>query len=640
MNLTPVKFFFSAAIFFMALFFHITTEVCRAASRPSADMISDVSNANSMRSPSGSSISAGSSSFQGSARPTSAMRGYEGGVPQTEPLYPQQRLPSAASSPQQYGSQGMQSVAPGMQPQQYGMQSAPLAAPPAWAQQYYPAPATTGLLPFGANLFIGNFSATYHSGLQPQYAIMPGDRIMVRIWGAFTYDDVLVVDQQGNIFIPEVGPVVVGGLRQSSLQSSVQAQVASVFTSNIGIYTNLMNTQPVAVFVTGNVLRPGRYAGGPADSILYYLDRAGGIIPERGSYRQVAIKRGKRTIAHADLYDFLVRGDLPEIRLQDGDVILVRDRGAGVAALGLIRQPARYEFFSKRLNGGQLMSMAQPMPGASHVSITGTRDGTAFNDYISIEQFTAFPLRDEDIIEFHADRPGKTIMAGATGAIIGASRFPVLKGTTLRQLLKYVAVDPNLADTGAIYIRRRSVAEQQKKTIADSLRRLEQSALTAKSSSVDEANIRVREAELIQDFVKRANLIQPDGVVVVAHNGTVNDLILEEGDIVYVPQKSDVVQVTGEVTIPKAVVYSKQMRLVDYVKSAGGFSERADKKNVLVVKPNGEVARASDAGIGPGDQIMVMPEYDAKAVQSTKDIMQVIYQLAVSAGVVLRFMLW
>lgn len=514
-------------------------------------------------------------------------------------------------------------------------QSVPQQAPPAWAQTTYPAPLVDGLQPFGASLFQGNFSNTYQEGLQAQYVISPGDRIMLRCWGSFTYDDVVVVDQQGNIFVPEVGPVSVGGLTNSQLQSAVQKQIGSVFTSNLQLYTNLMSSQPVAVFVTGHVVNPGRYAGGQQDSVLYYLDKAGGIAPESGSFRHVVVKRGKRTVADIDLYDFLNDGSLPRLQLQDGDVILVCDRGIGIAATGLVRQPAFYEFDKGRVSGASLVKMVWPLPSASHVSVSGTRDGREYHSYMSLAEFRSFSLRDEDIVEFHADTPGNTIMVGATGGILGNSRFPVAKGTTLKQLLQYIKVDVNIASIDAIYLRRQSVAEQQKKAIQDALIRLEQRSLTATSQSVDEANIRVKEAELIQDFVQRASKIEPDGVVVVSRKGQINDLILEEGDVVYVPQKSGVVQVAGEVTMPKAVVYNERLKLKDYISSAGGYTDRADTGHVLVLKPNGEVGPLASLGVGPGDQIMVLPAYDSKAVQSLKDIIQIVYQLAVSAGVVL-----
>lgn len=513
---------------------------------------------------------------------------------------------------------------------------APIAAPPAWAQTPYQPDMLKDLRPYGADLFLGNFAGTWQSGLQPNYLVQPGDRIMIRLWGAVSFDGVVVVDQQGNIFIPEVGPISVEGATNRSLQATVAEQINEVFTQNVEAYVDLLSTQPMAVFVTGNVIRPGHYAGGPDDSVLYFLDRAGGIAPDSGSYRSIQVKRGRKVIANIDLYDFLVNGNLPNVHLQNGDVILVGKRGANVAALGLIRQQARFEFGKGKSNlGKDLIAMAQPQPGASHVSVSGTRAASAFNTYMTIQEFANFRMQDEDIVEFHADLPGSTIMVGCEGAISGASRFSVRKGCTLKQLLYHVGVESSTASCEAIYLKRRSVAEQQKKAIMDALSNLEKTTLTARSQSIEEAQIRMEEARLVQDFVKRAAMVEPDGVVVVSHKGELKDLILEDGDIVYIPVRSDVVQVTGEVAIPKAVVFDSKMRLADYIQSAGGFSDRANKSTVLVMKPNGEIGKVQNLGIAGGDQLMVMPMYDSKTVQAIKDIVQIIYQLAVSAGVVL-----
>ena len=383
---------------------------------------------------------------------------------------------------------------------------------PAWALENYRPDMTQGLEPFGANLFRGNFASTYGSGMNDDYVILPGDRITVRVWGARSYDDVLFVDQQGNIFLPEVGPVRVAGLKQSALSGSVRAKLASVFPENVNIYVNLQSAQPVAVYVAGNVPNPGRYAGGPQDSVMSYLDRAGGILPEQGSYRNIKILRGRQVIGQVDLYSYMMRGELPHIRLKDGDTILVEPFGMSVAAYGLLRQPARYEFRGAA-SGKDLLNYALPMNGVSHVSVGGMRNGEPFNVYVTLHDFRSLQLADGDRVEFVADTRGRTIMVAASGAIHGASRFPVLKQTRLKTLLEYIAVEPELADIKSVYIRRRSVAAEQKVILADALRRLEQSALTATSASVDEAGIRVKEAELIQNFVQRASQLEPDGVL-------------------------------------------------------------------------------------------------------------------------------
>ena len=503
---------------------------------------------------------------------------------------------------------------------------------PAWAQDTYRPDMAMGLQPFGANLFRGNFASTYGNGMNDDYVILPGDRITVRVWGARSYDDVLFVDQQGNIFLPEVGPVRVAGLTQSALSGSVRAKLASVFPENVNIYVNLQSAQPVAVYVAGNVPNPGRYAGGPQDSVMSYLDRAGGILPEQGSYRNIKILRGRQVIGQVDLYNYMMRGELPHIRLKDGDTILVEPFGMSVAAYGLLRQPARYEFRGAA-SGKDLLNYALPMNGVSHVSVGGMRNGEPFNVYVTLHDFRSLQLADGDRVEFVADTRGRTIMVAASGAIHGASRFPVLKQTRLKTLLEYIAVEPELADIKSIYIRRRSVAAEQKVILTDALRRLEQSALTATSASVDEAGIRVKEAELIQNFVQRASKLEPDGVLVVSRGGRISDVLLEEGDEIIIPRKTDVVHVSGEVLIPTAVTWEKGLSLKGYLNGAGGLSDRADTDNILIVGLNGEVSHAKGQSIEPGDRILVMPKFDSKNLQLVKDVTQVLYQMAVAVKV-------
>lgn len=512
-------------------------------------------------------------------------------------------------------------------------------APPAWAQGAYRSSTSIALRPFASNLFEGRFASTFSDAANGDYVLAPGDRVVVRIWGARSYDDVLIVDQQGNLFIPEVGPVRVAGTKNSALLSTVRSAIARVYTDNVQAYVSLQSAQPVAVYVTGFVNHPGRYAGGSLDSILSFLDRAGGIDPERGSYRCIEIIRNKQVIADLDLYKFALAGDVTSLRLKEGDVILVKEKGISVSAYGLLREEAVYELTEslgskvKKPLGSRLIELASPLKNVSHVSVSGTRNKTPFNRYLSLDEFKTFALADGDIIEFVADMPGQTIMATVTGAITGASRYPIHKTVKLRDLLRRIEVEPELAATDSIYLRRKSVARDQKAVLQDSLRRLEQTALTATSSTPEEAQLRVDEARLIQDFVKRASQLEPDGVIVVSRGTEINDIWLEDGDEVVIPQKTNVVQITGEVVMPKAVAFEKGMSLDDYLAAAGGVSVRADEKHILVAKQNGEVGMADRLGISPGDRIMVLPKVDTKGMLLAKDLMQIIYQIAVATKV-------
>ena len=542
--------------------------------------------------------------------------------------------PSNMPSGMQMGPNGtVMTYSPAQQLQTTQLQQT-MTAPPAWAQTEFRTATSIRLQPFASNLFEGRFASTFSDTASNDYVLAPGDRIVIRVWGVRAYDDVLVVDQQGNIFIPEVGPVHVGGLTNSQLLSTVRGAISRVYTNNVQVYVNLQSAQPVAVYVTGFVNHPGRYAGGSVDSVLSFVDRAGGIDPARGSYRHIEIIRGGKSIAKLDLYLFALQGKVPQLRLKNGDVILVNEKGVSVSAYGLLREEAQYEFSKPAAaKGSGLIELASPLKNVSHVSVTGTRNKAPFNKYFTVEAFKDFKLADGDIVEFVADKPGETIMATVTGAITGASRYPVKKTVKLRDLLRQVEVEPELAATDAVYLRRKSVARDQKAVIQDSLHRLEKAALTATSATPEEANVRVEEAKLIQDFVKRASILEPDGVIVVSRGGQVNDIWLEDGDEIVIPQKSNVVQITGEVVMPKSIAFEEGMNLDDYLAAAGGVSDRGDEKHILVAKQNGEVGLAEHLGINAGDRILVLPKVDVKSMLLAKDLMTIVYQIAVATKV-------
>ena len=542
--------------------------------------------------------------------------------------------PSNMPSGMQVGPNGtVMTYSPAQQLQTTQLQQT-MTAPPAWAQTEFRTATSIRLQPFASNLFEGRFASTFSDTASNDYVLAPGDRIVIRVWGVRAYDDVLVVDQQGNIFIPEVGPVHVGGLTNSQLLSTVRGAISRVYTNNVQVYVNLQSAQPVAVYVTGFVNHPGRYAGGSVDSVLSFVDRAGGIDPARGSYRHIEIIRGGKSIAKLDLYLFALQGKVPQLRLKNGDVILVNEKGVSVSAYGLLREEAQYEFSKPAAaKGSGLIELASPLKNVSHVSVTGTRNKAPFNKYFTVEVFKDFKLADGDIVEFVADKPGETIMATVTGAITGASRYPVKKTVKLRDLLRQVEVEPELAATDAVYLRRKSVARDQKAVIQDSLHRLEKAALTATSATPEEATVRVEEAKLIQDFVKRASLLEPDGVIVVSRGGQVNDIWLEDGDEIVIPQKSNVVQITGEVVMPKSIAFEEGMTLDDYLAAAGGVSDRGDEKHILVAKQNGEVGLAEHLGVKAGDRILVLPKVDVKSMLLAKDLMTIVYQIAVATKV-------
>ncbi|RFA28025.1 capsid assembly protein [Alkalilimnicola ehrlichii] len=490
--------------------------------------------------------------------------------------------------------------------------------------------------PFGAHLFTGGFRGTRASGLNPSYRILPGDQVTLRAWGAAEIDRVLPVDAQGNIFVPNVGPIHVEGVSNSELDSRVRAAIREVFTDNVSVYTNLQGVQPVAVFVTGFVNKPGRYAGNPNDSLLYFLDQAGGIDKNSGSFRRIRVLRERETLEEVDLYDFLLAGDLARPQFEDGDTIVVERRGPVVTVSGDVAQAYRYELDGNARLGHELIQLVQLEAGVSHVLIRGVRDRGPVSAYLPLHEFESDVLRSGDEVIFAADQRTDSIVVHLEGSYYGPSHFAVPKDATLRELLDSIEIDPDLTDARSVSLRRRSVAERQRQSLEDSLRRLESVYLGAPASTPEEATMRAREAELIQDFVARASQIEPTGRMVVAHDGEISNIRLQDGDVITIPERSDSVLVSGEVRIPQAIVYRSNESARDYVERAGGFTERANRREILLVRQNGEVVAARrGVALRPGDEILVLPTAPTKNLHLAATLTQILFQIAVTTAVVL-----
>ena len=291
---------------------------------------------------------------------------------------------------------------------------------------------------FGANLFSGSFARQGATQFNPDYAIAVGDQIQVRLWGAFDFDAPLTVDPQGNIFIPHLGPVRVLGVRNQDLQQLVGSALARVFRSNVNSYASLAAAQPVRIFVGGNVQRPGLYSGTSMDSLLHYLDQAGGIDPDRGTFLAVQVKRGTAVRATVNLYDFLLRGVMPSIQLADGDVVFVPPRQHTVRALGLAENAKRFEFPIGERSVDDLAALAKPLPSATHVRVVRNTGALKNVEYYSLGDASRVPLLSGDEVEFTADKKPGTITVRVQGEHMSPQEYVLPYGSRLGDLMKHV----------------------------------------------------------------------------------------------------------------------------------------------------------------------------------------------------------
>jgi protein involved in polysaccharide export with SLBB domain len=497
---------------------------------------------------------------------------------------------------------------------------------------------------FGANLFTGAFARQGATRFNPDYAVAVGDMVQIRLWGAFDFDAVLTVDPKGNVFLPHAGPVQLLGVRNQDIQQLVEAAVGKVFRSNVSSYASLAAAQPVRVFVSGYVNRPGLYSGTSMDSLLHYLDQAGGIDPERGSFLKVQVKRGQQVRISVNLYDFLLNGTMPQIQLADGDVIFVAPRQNTVKVAGLTENAKRFEFAGDTRTVADLIKIAKPRAAATHVRVVRNTGNIKNTEYYPLIDAASVTLQNGDELDFTADKKPGTITVRVEGEHQSAQEYVLPYGTRMADLLQRIEYSER-SDKDSLQLFRLSVKERQKQMLQASLKSLEAAALTARSGTSDEARLRKDEAELLLQWVERAKKIEPSGQVVIAQADARDNLLLENGDIVRVPTKDGLVLVSGEVLFPNAIAFDKALDLDAYVRRAGGYTQNAETARVVVAHRDGSFAEANsdkgffstgktDVTIRAGDEILVLPKIDVKSRQIWKDLTQIIYQIAVSAKVV------
>ena len=487
---------------------------------------------------------------------------------------------------------------------------------------------------FGEQLFQPGVAQTYGVGFNENYAIAIGDRITLRMWGAFPYQDVQVVDPQGNMFLPNVGPVQVAGVRNSELNEVIRSAIRQIYRSNVNVYASLEASKPVRVFVTGFVRAPGQYPGVAADSVLGFIRRAGGVDSARGSYIDIRLLRNGEERASLNLYDFLLEGRMAPVQIQDGDTVVVSARRNAVRVTGDVFNSYGFEFQEPQISATELLALAQPRPGATHISVVHRVGTDQFSEYHPIDAIDEVYLQSGDELSVVTDRRVSTILVRVDGAIDSSNVLTLPYGAKIADALAEI-VPRTQANPEAIQLFRPSVAERQRQMLEVSLRVLERSALTSRSLTSEEAALRAREAENVLRFVDRARQVRPRGQVVLAGRESVMDTLLEDGDVLVIPERSTLVMVHGEVTSPAALTYDSDSTIEDYIELAGGIIQRDGDARILLRRQDGTFTESRRARPQPGDEILVVPTVGARSLEVTRGITQILFQIAVVAGVVL-----
>ncbi|MDR8524436.1 SLBB domain-containing protein [Shewanella fidelis] len=219
---------------------------------------------------------------------------------------------------------------------------------------------------FGYDLFQGEpttFAPVSDVPVPSEYLVGPGDNIKVQLYGKDNKEYDLVINREGVIQFPELGPISVAGLTFSEVRDTLSSRITQQM---IGIESNITmgELRSIRIFVAGDAYKPGSYTVSSLSTITQALFVAGGV-NEIGSLRNIQVKRKGKLVGSMDLYDLLLRGDASgDINLRSGDVVFIPSVGGLVSVTGEVRRPAIYELKQNETMAQVIEMAAGIKPGA------------------------------------------------------------------------------------------------------------------------------------------------------------------------------------------------------------------------------------------------------------------------------------
>jgi protein involved in polysaccharide export with SLBB domain len=281
----------------------------------------------------------------------------------------------------------------------------------------------------------------------PEYVVGPGDGLAIDLWGGISQRMVRVVDREGRISLPEVGPMLVSGKTLGDVQATVQ-QTLRMEYRDISADVSLSKLRTVRVYVVGEVSEPGAYDISSLSTPLNALVAAGGITAH-GSLRSLKHYRGKQLIEVVDAYELLLRGVVSDQkRLENGDSLLVPSAGAQVTIEGMVRRPAIYELQGKTTLEEALELAGGMLPAASlqHVEVerlVAHQSRTMFSLDLSEKdggeaaaaKLSNFEVQDGDKIHIFPIAPYNDKAIYLQGHVLRPGRYSYRDGMTVSELI-------------------------------------------------------------------------------------------------------------------------------------------------------------------------------------------------------------
>jgi len=441
------------------------------------------------------------------------------------------------------------------------------------------------------------------------YIVGPGDVFLITFYGGTQEPIYATILPEGIVAIPSVGKIKLGQITLSKAKERILEQLRLRYRDReIGV--SLHNLRLFKVSVAGAVGKPGMIIVSASDRVSEAIKLAGGL-QEKASRRNIKLAESEGDTSIADLDYFRASGDLDsDPYLHEGQVIfvpIVSDSFDKIEVYGAVNAPDTFEYrpgdrISDLLTLGFGLSPDADLKNGELLRFD-PETGELISIPVDCAQVLANPKSPVDLLLLRDDRLFIRAMAGyheketvkITGEVKFPGDYPIQDGCrTLSELVTKAGglrKDASLSEA-EMYVRRQrrgvSTFDQLLQLSADKLTDFELQYLKA-SSAGRPGKIAVNFKLLFEE--KRLEY----------------DVPLHDGDLIRIPKKSYSVTVLGRVVNPGQVPYKEDANLDYYIRFAGGFGYKADKKNIQIIKPNtGSLIKPSrKMTIEMGDRIMV-----------------------------------
>ena len=478
----------------------------------------------------------------------------------------------------------------------------------------------------------------------------PGDKVKVEYFGTNAQKNEEFISSQGLFDLPVIGPINLAGLTFIDAQALIKERVSTDLLGTKASVT-LSELRSINVYILGEAYKPGSYSMSSMSTITNALFISGGV-NEKGSLRNIQLKRDGKIIKVYDLYDLIIKGNTTtDSRLQDGDTVFIPFFQNTFQADGAFRRPFKYEFVV-----GETVSDAISLAGGFDIDVSSepTLEISYIDrninkrkiEYITLDQIDR-KLSNTDTINVQGIYGLNPESITLRGQFNNPGVYTILENDTLLDVINRAGGFNDRAYVQGAVFTREQVAENQKKSFLRTAETLEKTiADTVTRGQIE--NITEFTFGPITKIIQQLKESEPIGrqVVDVSILKLKTDIAANfepiGGDILFIPRRPQSVTVTGEVLNPTTHSFNNNSVLYDYITLSGGLTDVADEEKIFVIKPNGQsvpykksLFSRKTSEVLPGSTIVVTRDstpYDA--IKLTQIITPILADLATSAAAI------